>query len=150
MYLNINDSIAGRSKLLTLVEEIRRLIAIRCSYLQQVYAVKLGPMTTKTAFSVFTPASPWTGSEYLTHDGRRTTLVDGQRAGYMRLCLLLERSPQLILVEVLSQCESFRKDRAIVRYFSRGGEFWLNCRDVGVCMLCIAGPFFSTRQTAHA
>ncbi|KAF8610330.1 Serine/threonine-protein kinase [Ceratobasidium sp. AG-I] len=105
---------AGRSKLLTLVEEVRRLIGIGHSHLQQVYAVKLSPVATKTAFSAFTPVSPWTGPDYLAQDGRRTTLIDGQRVGFMRLCLLLERSPQLILDEVLAQCESFGKDRAIV------------------------------------
>lgn len=116
--MNTNARIAGRSKLLTLVEEIHRLIAVKHSHLQQVYAVKLGTVASKASFSAFTPVSPWASGQTM-QDGRRTALNDGQRIGCMRLCLLLERSPQLILDEVLVQCESFRKDRAIVRCLLR-------------------------------
>ncbi|KAG9128480.1 hypothetical protein FRC07_009703 [Ceratobasidium sp. 392] len=104
---------AGRSKLSTLVEEIRRLITVRHPHLQNVYAVKLGQVETKPFTSAFTPVPRWVGTESTAHEDRRSIVSDGQSVVYMRLCLLVERSPQLLLDEMLAHCEMFRKDRAI-------------------------------------
>lgn len=134
LFLYLNDFTAGRSKLLTLAEEIRRLAAIEHPLLQQVYAVKLSAVDTKTPIFAFTPASPRAGPDHLALDGRRALPNDSHRAGYMRLCVLLERSPQLILDEVLAQCENFKKDRAIVRCF----------------LCCRTSPSFSLRRHVYA
>ncbi|KAG8745969.1 hypothetical protein FRC10_006532 [Ceratobasidium sp. 414] len=104
---------AGRSKLLTLVDEIRRLIAIKHPHLQSVFAVKIGQVETRPFTSVFTPVSLWIGTETTAHEDRRSNVSDGQGVIYTRLCLLVERSPQLLLDEVLAQCETLRKDRAV-------------------------------------
>ncbi|KAG8705429.1 hypothetical protein FRC08_001676 [Ceratobasidium sp. 394] len=104
---------AGRSKLLTLVDEIRRLIAIRHPHLQNVFAVKIGQVETRPFTSAFTPVPLWVGTETTAHEDRRSNVSDGQGVIYTRLCLLVERSPQLLLDEVIAQCETFRKDRAV-------------------------------------
>ncbi|QRW14941.1 PEK/GCN2 kinase [Ceratobasidium sp. AG-Ba] len=104
---------AGKAKLFTLVEEIRRLITIKHPHLQAVYAVKIGQVETRPFTSTFTPVSSWFGVEPSSHDDRRSTVSDGHGVVYTRLCLLVERSPQMRLDEVLAQCETFRKDRAI-------------------------------------
>lgn len=97
------------------MEEIRRLIEIRHPHLQNVYAVKLGQVETRPFTSAFTPVPSWAGTEQTGHEDRRSVLSDSQSVTYMRLCLLVERSPQLLLDEVLAQCEIFQKERAIVR-----------------------------------
>ncbi|KAG9101505.1 hypothetical protein FRC06_002969, partial [Ceratobasidium sp. 370] len=104
---------AGKSKLLTLADEIRRLIAIKHPHLQNVFAVKIGQVETRPFTSAFTPVSLWVGAETTAHEDRRSNVSDGHGVIYTRLCLLVERSPQLLLDEVLAQCEMFRKDRAV-------------------------------------
>ncbi|KDN51903.1 hypothetical protein RSAG8_00454, partial [Rhizoctonia solani AG-8 WAC10335] len=111
-YSNYYSNPAGRSKLATLVGEIRRLIAIKHPNLQEIYAVKLTTTEPRQSAPAFTPVSPWAGAE-LAHDDRRHSTSGGQTGAYMRLCILVERSPQLMLDDVLAQCESLKKDRAI-------------------------------------
>ncbi|CAE6423470.1 unnamed protein product [Rhizoctonia solani] len=111
-YSNYYSNPAGRSKLETLITEIRRLTMIKHPNLQEVYAVKLTSTESKQSTLAFAPVSPWSGAE-LTYDDRRHLSSGGQTGAYMRLCILLERSPQLILDDVLAQCEYLKKDRAI-------------------------------------
>ncbi|KAG8734066.1 hypothetical protein FRC11_012669 [Ceratobasidium sp. 423] len=104
--------LAGRSKLVTLTTEIHRLIAIKHPNLQEVYAVKLSTTGPKQSTLASRPASPWASAE-LAHDDRRHSTSGAQAGAYMRLCVLVERSPQLMLDDMLAQCESLKKDRAI-------------------------------------
>jgi hypothetical protein len=104
---------AGRSKLETLVTEIRRLTTIKHPNLQEVYAVKLTSTQSKQSALAFTSVSSRAGSE-LIYDDRRHLSSGGPTGAYMRLCILVECSPQLILEDLLAQCEFLRKDRAIV------------------------------------
>ncbi|KAH7340654.1 kinase-like domain-containing protein [Rhizoctonia solani] len=103
---------AGRSKLATLSTEIHRLIAIKHPNLQEIYAVKLTTVEPKQSTLAFTPVSPWVNAESA-HDNRRYFGSGGQTGAYMRLCILFERSPQLMLDDILAQCEYLKKDRAI-------------------------------------
>ncbi|CAE6518571.1 unnamed protein product [Rhizoctonia solani] len=111
-YSNYYSNPAGRSKLATLTTEIRRLIEIKHPNLQEVYAVKLSMAEPKQSTLAFTSVSPWAGAEFA-HDDRRHSTIGGQAGAYMRLCILVERSPQLALDDMLAQCETLKKDRAI-------------------------------------
>ncbi|CAE6484348.1 unnamed protein product [Rhizoctonia solani] len=111
-YSHYYSNPAGRSKLATLLTEIRRLIAIKHPNLQEIYAVKLAMIEPKQSALAFTPVSPWVGAESV-HDNRRYFGGGGQTGAYMRLCILVERSPQLMLDDILAQCEYLKKDRAI-------------------------------------
>ncbi|EUC62024.1 PEK/GCN2 kinase [Rhizoctonia solani AG-3 Rhs1AP] len=111
-YSNYYSNPAGRSKLATLITEIRRLVSIKHPNLQEIYAVKLTTTNPRQSTTAFTPISPWAGAE-LAHDDLRHLTSSGQTGAYMRLCILLERSPQLMLDDVLAQCENLKKDRAI-------------------------------------
>ncbi|KAG9126718.1 hypothetical protein FRC07_002261 [Ceratobasidium sp. 392] len=82
----------GRSNLLTLIEEIRRLITIKHPNLQTVYTVK----------------ARWTDGEHSHSD-----VNDEEGAVYMRVCLLAERSPQISLDGMLALCGTVKEDRAI-------------------------------------
>lgn len=112
-YSSYYSNPAGRTKLATLVEEIRRLILIKHPHLQDVYAVKLTSIEAKPSTSALTPVSPWVGSEHTVREERRHTLSGGQAGAYTRLCILVERSPQLMLEDMLAQCDYFKKDRSI-------------------------------------
>ncbi|CUA75102.1 eukaryotic translation initiation factor 2-alpha kinase [Rhizoctonia solani] len=103
---------AGRSKLATLITEIRRLIAIKHPNLQEIYAVKLTTTEPRQSGLAFTPVSPWAGADF-THGDPRHLTSGAQISAYTRLCILVERSPQLMLDDVLAQCENLKKDRAI-------------------------------------
>lgn len=98
---------------MTLSEEIRRLIAVKHQHLQGVYAVKLAVYNANQNSSLLVPTFPRTGSESINED-RWHTPGGGQSGAYMRLCVLVERSPQLTLEDVLAQCDYLKKDRAIV------------------------------------
>ncbi|CAE7198685.1 unnamed protein product [Rhizoctonia solani] len=108
-YSNYYSNPAGRSKLATLVAEIDRLIAIKHPNLQEIYAVKL---TTTEPTLAFPSVLPRAGAEPA-HDDRRHLTSGGQTGAYMRLCILVERSPQLMLDDLLAECENLKKDRAI-------------------------------------
>ncbi|KAJ1309999.1 hypothetical protein OPQ81_006755 [Rhizoctonia solani] len=131
-YSNYYSNPAGRSKLVTLTNEIRRLIAIKHPNLQEIYAVKLTTTEPKPSSLAFTTGSTWASAE-TAHDDRRHLTSGGQTGAYMRLCILVERSPQLMLDDILSQCEYLKKDRAI------------NC----VCSVLQALSVLHSKQLTH-
>ncbi|KAF8758790.1 Anticodon binding domain of tRNAs [Rhizoctonia solani] len=129
-YSNYYSNPAGRSKLETLITEIRRLTTIKHPNLQEVYAVKLTSTESKQPNPAFTPVSPWAGAEFVYGD-RRHLSSGGQAGTYMRLCILVERSPQLVLDEVLAQCEFLKKDRAIVGHILKPSAA-INLSHIGI------------------